>query len=188
MLDPALKGPIDAGGCPHLAVLLRDPAELPSVLASFYALGAKRNGWLVHRALPGGEAAERESLSEAGLDVAGLEDEGRLRIVEFDLDETAEQSAQRWARELDSALDRGFEALWYARFAVGAPESEGEDVVLHERAWDQTFRDRPAVTLCPYLVAGLDSAEAESRLEAVRECHDEVLVPAGEGYGPLPAH
>ena len=44
---------LEAEACPHLAVFLRSADELPGVLASFYALGVRRGGWLAHRALPG---------------------------------------------------------------------------------------------------------------------------------------
>ena len=46
-LDPALDG----GACPHVAVLLRSEEEFAPVVASFYSLGAKRGGWLVHRSV-----------------------------------------------------------------------------------------------------------------------------------------
>ena len=52
MFENALAPAVENGSC-HLAVLLKTDAELYSVLASFYALGAKRNGWLAHRALMG---------------------------------------------------------------------------------------------------------------------------------------
>src|SRR4051794_22835971 len=41
VLDDALEPELEDGGCPHVAVLLRTREELPSVQASFYALGAK---------------------------------------------------------------------------------------------------------------------------------------------------
>ena len=59
---------VEAEACPHLAVFLRSPDELPGVLVSFFALGARRGGWLAHRALPGHADRERALLTEAGLD------------------------------------------------------------------------------------------------------------------------
>ena len=41
------------GACPHVAMLLSTAEEVAPTLASFYALGAKRNGWLFHRSLAG---------------------------------------------------------------------------------------------------------------------------------------
>jgi hypothetical protein len=71
MSESGLAGHVDAEACPHLAVFLRGPEDLPDVLASFFALGARRGGWLAHRALPGDAGRERELLTAAGLDVAG---------------------------------------------------------------------------------------------------------------------
>jgi hypothetical protein len=41
----AVEPRLDGGSCPHMAVVLRSGRELPAVLASFYALGARRGGW-----------------------------------------------------------------------------------------------------------------------------------------------
>ncbi len=57
LVDPQ----VGADSCPHLAVLLKSYDELPQVLASFYALGAKRNGWLAHRSLPGESDMDRRA-------------------------------------------------------------------------------------------------------------------------------
>jgi hypothetical protein len=136
----------------------------------------------VHRALPGEGQADRAALSAAGLDVAGLEAAGRLRVEEFDFDEPPEASTTTWERGLDDALARGLEALWYSRFAVGSAESEFSGVVAYERKWDETFRGRQVVTLCPYIVGGLDAPASMQRLADVASFHDEVLVPAGGGF------
>jgi hypothetical protein len=53
MLERVLTRTLDAGACPHLTVLLKTTDELHPVLASFYALGAKRNGWMAHRSIAG---------------------------------------------------------------------------------------------------------------------------------------
>jgi hypothetical protein len=51
-----------------------------------------------------------------------------------------------------------------------------------EHAWEEHFRDRPVVTLCPYVVGGLDAPAALGRLaELGVGHHDGVLVPSGGG-------
>ena len=45
-------------------------------------------------------------LTEAGLDVAALEAEGRMVVVEMDFDAPAEGSAEPWREALDDALAR----------------------------------------------------------------------------------
>ena len=57
---------LDGGSCPHMAVVLRSGRELPAVLVSFYALGARRGGWVVHHALPGQCDRDRERLTAGG--------------------------------------------------------------------------------------------------------------------------
>ena len=42
----AVEPRVDGGSCPHMAVVLRSGRELPAVLVSFYALGARRGGWV----------------------------------------------------------------------------------------------------------------------------------------------
>ena len=70
-MDSALERAFAGGACPHVAMLLSRPEEVAPTLASFYALGAKRNGWLFHRSLAGHAAADRAALTAAGLDVRG---------------------------------------------------------------------------------------------------------------------
>ena len=43
-VEPALSPTVEAGRCPHLAMLLASYEQVAPALASFYALGAKRNG------------------------------------------------------------------------------------------------------------------------------------------------
>lgn len=51
-----------------------------------------------------------------------------------------------------------------------------------ERAWEKRFKGRPVVTLCPYVIEGLDGAGAVDRLTEVSELHEEgVLVPSRRG-------
>ena len=85
MLDNAVGSALETGACRHLAVVLRSEAEFAPVVASFYSLGAKRGAWLVHRAAEVEE--DRRALTDAGLDVAGLESENRLVIEPLNLDE-----------------------------------------------------------------------------------------------------
>jgi MEDS: MEthanogen/methylotroph, DcmR Sensory domain len=182
----SLEAHVEAEACPHLAVLLRGPDELPQVLASFFALGIRRGGWLAHRALPGDADRERALLTEAGLDVAGLEAEGRMVIVEMDFDTPPEDSARPWLKALDDALARGSSGLWYGRFPVGQKGPHYEAMLAVERVWHRTFRNRPVVTLCPYIVGELDGAGTIATISRVSEMHTGVLVPGrGDGYNVL---
>jgi hypothetical protein len=184
MSESRLAKHVDAEACPHLAVFLSGPDELPDVLASFFALGARRGGWLAHRALPGDADRERTLLTEAGLDVAGLEADGRMVIVEMDFETPPDESVRPWLKQLDDALERGLTGLWYGRFPVGAPQHEA--MLAVERVWHRTFRDRPVVTLCPYIVGDLDGSTAIATLGRVAETHTGVLVPGADGgYGVL---
>lgn len=176
-IDLALTPTLDSGSCPHLAVLLRDEVELFPTLASFYALGATRNGLLVHRSPRDESVRDREQLTAAGLDAERLEREGQFRIVEFDPEEAPDTSAEPWLEVLDEALAGGYSALWYSRFAVG-PDSDAYNRVLpFEQAWDRCFAGRRAVTLCPYVVGSLSATAALGRLCAVSHTHEGVLVP-----------
>ena len=66
----ALNPALDGGACPHVAVLLRSEEEFAPVLASFYSLGARRGGWLVHRSVE--PARDREALTTELQDDAAL--------------------------------------------------------------------------------------------------------------------
>jgi MEDS: MEthanogen/methylotroph, DcmR Sensory domain len=174
---------VGAGSCPHVAVLLKSHDELPGVLASFYALGAKRNGWLAHRSLPGEIDLDRERLTQAGLQVATLEDDERLEMMEIDPEGPAERSTEHLERALDRALERGFAAAWYSRFAVGPDERVHTAFRPFEDAWDRAFNGRRVVTLCPFVIGELDARTALERMDWLSELHDSVLLPgAGGGY------
>jgi hypothetical protein len=147
---------LEAEACPHLAVFLRSEDELPGVLVSFYSLGLRRGGWLAHRALPGDGDRERAMLSEAGLDVAELEADGRMVVVEMDYSAPAEGSAEPWREALDAALERGFTGLWYGRSPVPAEHLDG--MLAVEREWHRFSRDRPVVTICPFIAGDGDRA------------------------------
>src|SRR6266545_501294 len=83
-LEPALHDVIDAGWCPHLAMLLQRREEVAPTLASFYGLGAQRNGWLFHRSRIDGADADRRGLTAAGLDVAAPAQQAHLdRLAEM---------------------------------------------------------------------------------------------------------
>jgi MEDS: MEthanogen/methylotroph, DcmR Sensory domain len=179
--EDAVAAPIGRSSCPHLAVLIRTEDELLPVLASFYALGLRRNGWLVHRARPQDTAAHRRALEDAGLPVGDLEANGRLAIAELDPSAPAEPTAEAWSRELDAALGRGYEAGWYSRSATGPGAAEYERIMAHEAAWDARFHGRPVVTLCPFVIGALDPYEQQARADALSEVHDAVLVGDGGG-------
>jgi hypothetical protein len=161
-----------------MAVLLKREEELIPVLASFYALGAKRGAWLAHRSVRGQVELDRQRLARAGLPVEGLEADERLVMVEFDPAEDAAASPAPWRNALDEALESGLTGLWYSRFAVGPDVEQFSGVVAFERAWDDAFHDRPVVTLCPYMVGNLSAARTLDRLDAVSSFHDGVLVPS----------
>jgi hypothetical protein len=162
-------------------VLLRTESELFPVLASFYALGAKRRGFLVHRAVRGASAEHRERLEAAGLDVDALERSAQFEIVEFDPDEPPESSPRPWQEVLERSLANGYEALWYSRFAVGPGDQEYGNVLPFERAWTECFVGQPVVTLCPYIVGALDGAHTLERMSEVSSLHEGVLLSGTDG-------
>jgi MEDS: MEthanogen/methylotroph, DcmR Sensory domain len=172
---------VETEACPHLAVFLRGPDELPGVLVSFYALGVRRGGWLAHRALPGDAGHERQVLTDAGLDVAELEASDRMVIAEIDFSSPPEGSTDSWQEALDAALARGLTGLWYARFPVDPAGADHQAMLGFEREWHRTFRDRPVVTLCPFIVGGLDGSSTVDTMREVSEMHTGVLVPGGDG-------
>src|SRR3954464_15151783 len=89
-LERPLAGSLDEGACPHMAILLDSSDDVPPALASFYALGLRRNGWLFHRALPGRAESDRRALTAAGLPVAELEAENRFEMCEVPITEPPE--------------------------------------------------------------------------------------------------
>ena len=182
MFGRALSPALEKRDCPHLAVLLKSESELPAVLASFYALGASRGGWLVHRALPGQADHDRHMLAAAGLDVDGLLRDERLAIAELDPAQPPDEYGRSWERALEEALGRGFQALWYSRFAVGSDLAGYDTVLDYDRAWASCFRGRPVITLCPFVVGELDAAATLDRFATLAEFHDGVAVPSGDGY------
>ena len=134
MLDSTLGSALESGGCSHLAVVLRSEAEFAPVVASFYSLGAKRGAWLAHRSVEVED--DRTALTDAGLDVAGLESENRLVIEALDLDEPPDALPRRLEAGLDAALDRGLIGLWSSHSPVGPGRIRSVAIAI-ERAWEE---------------------------------------------------
>lgn len=171
-MDSPLERAIAPGTCPHLAMLLASPAEVAPTLASFYALGAKRNGWLFHRSIEGQADCDRAALEAAGLDVAGLEAEGRMVFSEISIGITVDDYVHAWESELEAALARGFDAAWWARFPIGPDADIIDRSVEYDAAWDAHFHDKPCVSLCLFIVG---DAERAGRMAQIGATHDQVL-------------
>ena len=171
-MDSALESAFPGGACPHVAMLLSTADEVAPTLASFYALGAKRNGWLVHRSIAGRADCDRAALIAAGLDVETLEAEGRMAFSEIELDISVEDYVHAWEPELEAALARGFDAAWWARFPIGPDAEIIERSVEYDRAWDDHFHDRPCVSLCLFIVGDV---ERDHRAAQLALTHDSVL-------------
>jgi hypothetical protein len=170
---------ITPGACPHLAMMLQRREDVGRTLASFYALGVKRNGWLFHRTLAGQADADRAELSAAGLDVAGLEAGGRLVIDEVDLSITVHEWVHTWEPAFEAAMARGYDAAWWARTPIGPEEAMIAYSVAYDTAWDEYFRDRPCVSLCLFIVGELETPAVAAQLAST---HDGVIV--GEALRP----
>src|SRR5262245_24713326 len=168
----SLESAIATGACPHLAMLLQRPDEVWPTLASFYALGAKRNGWLFHRALAHSADEDRAALTAAGLDVAGLEAEGRMVVTEVHPPISVEDYVRGWEPQLEAALARGFDAAWWARSPIGPDPGIIERSVTYDQAWDEHFAERPCVSLCLFIVDDLDTPARDK----IAAHHDDVLV------------
>jgi hypothetical protein len=170
-IEPALA----RNECEHMAALVRSAGDLPPLLASFFRLGASRNGWLVHGSLPGEADADRSRLSDAGLDVASLEATGQLSVLELDLTASPDEWVKPWSALLEERLGSGYDALWFARFPIGPTDNDVAGVLPFEGAWMDCFRGRRVVTLCPYIVGGLDEDARRDHAERVAAVHDQVL-------------
>ena len=167
-----LESAFPTGACPHVAILLSSYDEVAGALASFYALGAKRNGWLYYRALAGRLEADRAALIAAGLDIPALEAEGRMACSEMSPDISVDEYVNGWDAEMSAALARGYDAAWCARVPVGPDERHVDRSVEYDRAWDAHAHDRNYVTMCIYVVGDLDR---DRRLRQLAEVHDTVL-------------
>ena len=181
----ALDGEVGAGWCPHLAILVPSAERVIPALASFYGLGARRNGLLFHRALPGHGEADRAGLTAAGLDVAALEGNGRLVVAEPPHETDPERWARPWVPVVEDALEHGFDAVWFSRFPIGPNEAHLTAALAFDRAWDDAFHGRPAVSLCVYIVDDVDEAARARRVETLAPFHDGVVVPDARGGAEL---
>jgi hypothetical protein len=124
---------------------------------------------------------DRRRLTAAGLEVDELEAQRQLSMEQLRLEEPPNRLPQRVAAAFDEALDRGMTALWSSHTPVPADSESFERAMSIERAWAQQFHDRPVVTLCPYVVGGLQADAALGRLTGLSTGHDGVLVPSEQG-------
>jgi hypothetical protein len=178
-LSDALGDDVGRVSCPHMAMLLGSPQELHPALAAFYSLGASRNGWMLHRSLPGEGEADRAGLTAAGLDIAALEGERRFTLTEVPVTEPPGEWAQPWVPLIEDALRDGYEAVWWSRFPVGAAGREFDVALEYDRAWDAALEGRRAVSLCLYVVGALGAGdEAAEHLAAM---HDGILRTTPDG-------
>jgi len=176
----ALGDDVGRVSCPHMAMVLDSPQELHPALAAFYSLGASRNGWLLHRSLPGEGAADRAGLAAAGLDVEALEAEHRFTLTEVPVSEPPATWAQPFLPLIEKALRDGYEAVWWSRFPVGTAGREFDVAFEYDRAWDEALHGRRAVSLCLYVVGQL-GAEADATAQRLAEIHDGVLRTGPDG-------
>jgi MEDS: MEthanogen/methylotroph, DcmR Sensory domain len=172
--------------CPHVAILLRSPSEIYRVQASFYALGLRRNGFVVHRSLPGRRARDRAGLARAGLDVAAREEAGRLVVDETPVTEPADSWAQRWTGTVDEALARGFHSVWWTGFPIGREDRFYRLALEYDRAWEASLARRRSVSLCLYIVDGLDEEGRRARMDELASFHDTVLISGTDGVNLAP--
>ena len=63
-------------------------------------------------------------------------------------------SSRRWTR--------GFDAAWFSRFPIGPDEAHVGPALAFDRAWDDAFHGRPAVSLCVYIVDDVDAAARDA--------------------------
>ena len=184
-MQSALEDVLGARKCPHLAMLLRNVQEVHVAQASFYALGLRRNGWVLHRSIPGRLEQDREGLRSAGLDVDAFVRDGRMVIDETPIQEAPDDWAHRWAAVAEVALVRGFDAVWW----TGPPIPADTDVytvgAAYDRAWERCIHGRPAVSLCLYIVGGLSEDERRARAEELGEFHDALLMSGPSGVSVL---
>jgi hypothetical protein len=162
--------------CPHMAILLDTVDDVAPALASFYGLGLRRGGWLFHRSVPGGAAEDRRAMTAHGLDVAGLEESGRMEVNEVPITDPPETWADPWLPVIDRRLEDGFEAVWWSRFPIGPDEELFKVALRYDRHWDAAMAGRKAVSLCVYVVGDLPAAAREERIGELRAVHDATLV------------
>ena len=161
-----------------MAVVLRSGRELPAVLVSFYALGARRGGWVVHHAVP--EAVRprpRAPDRRAAWTSAAWRPRGASCSSSSIPPRRPTRRPSASSRCWPTRSQRGHSALWYSRFPIGPGAAEFANATAYDRAWDARFRGRPVITLCPYVLAGEDAGERIAHLDG---WHDAVL-DAGTG-------
>jgi len=184
-VEQALLDVLGVRTCPHLAVLLPSAKDVYAAQASFYGLGIRRNGWILHRSIPGRLEQDRAGMQAEGLDVDRLVREGRMVLEETPIDEPPESWAQRWLAIADAVLARGFDAVWWP----GPPIPCGGDVydigVAYDRAWQRCIQGHPAVSLCLYLTEGLSESERRARSEELAAFHDALLMRGPQGVTVL---
>jgi hypothetical protein len=173
----ALGDDVGRVSCPHMAMLLDSPQELHPALAAFYSLAASRNGWMLHRSLPGQGEADRAGLAAAGLDVEALEAASRFTLTEVPVTEPPADWARPFLPLIEGALRDGYEAVWWSRFPVGAAGREFDVALEYDRAWDEALHGRRAVSLCLYVVGALGDEPAER----LAEMHDGILRTTPDG-------
>jgi DNA-binding CsgD family transcriptional regulator len=184
-VESALDDALGARKCPHLAMLLRSMQEVHVAQASFYGLGLRRNGWVLHRSIPGRLEKDREGLRRAGLDVDALVRDGRMAIDETPIQETPQDWAHRWAAVAEAALRRGFDAVWWTGPPIPAAADVFELASAYDREWERCIHGRPAVSLCLYIVGDLDEAQRRARAEELGEFHDALLMSGPGGVSVL---
>lgn len=177
---------VDTLRCPHVAIVLRSPAEIYQVQASFYALGLRRNAFVVHRSLPGRSDRDRAGLAHAGLDVGAVEEAGRLVVDETPVTEPADSWAQRWTGTVDEALARGFDSVWWTGFPIGRDDPSYRLALDYDRAWEASLARRRSVSLCLYLVEGLDEEDRRARMDELASFHDALLISGADGVNLEP--
>jgi DNA-binding CsgD family transcriptional regulator len=184
-VQSALDDVLGVRKCPHLAMLLRSMQEVHVAQASFYGLGLRRGGWVLHRSIPGRLEKDREGLRNAGLDVDALVREGRMAIDETPIREAPEDWANRWAAVAEAALLRGFDAVWWTGPPIPAAAEVYDVASAYDRAWERCMHGRPAVSLCLYVVGGLSEDERRARAEELSEFHDALLMSGPSGVSVL---
>jgi len=166
-------------------MLLHSPREVYAAQASFYGLGIRRNGWVLHRSIPGRLERDRAGLRRAGLDVDALERQGRMVIDEALVAQPPEEWAQRWVAVAEQALLKGFDAVWW----TGPPIPPAEDVyrlgIAYDQAWERCIHGHPAVTMCLYIVDGLSEEERLARTEELGRFHDALFMSGPGGVSVL---
>jgi DNA-binding CsgD family transcriptional regulator len=180
-----LSGPLHEAlsgrSCAHLACLLRSTDEVPAAQASFYAVGVRRNGWVLHLALPGRVEEDRAALTAAGLDVADLEAKGQMRVEEWQVEQPPDMWAQRYVAVAQRAIAGGFDAVWWTGYPAGADDDVYRTIVEYDKAWESVIHGRPSVSMCLYVAEGLPAPERQAREAQLGAFHDALLVPAEQG-------